>query len=489
MKQTFAVILILSLVHLCVGQATLMKVKNKTYKTTEEVNVKGQVGYLEVLENRQNPQSRKIQVKYIWLRSLAENPSEPVVYLEGAGGTSTWQAEDPQELTYWLELLKVSDLIFVDRRGTKDKQLEYRWKGDFPENFFVSEEAANLHYQNMAAASLKVFEEQGVDIQGHTIESHAQDVHELMELLEIDQYAIFGFSFGSHIGMAAMQLFPDEIVRAIFAGADAPNQSFNYPRYLDLHIEKIAQMVAADTSLRQQIPDFTALVEKVMGKLTEKPVTVTVRNPLTLKKMPVKIGAFGLGLILRLDIDDYNDIPVIPRLLYTLDQGNTDILTWFVQKRFKYSLGIPGNGINQQLASGVDPTRWATIEQQAAESIFGQAVNFPFSAVKDHWIDPSMSFDPSLPLETDIPTLFVTGTLDCRTPVAQVEETMKGFPNAVHVKVENAGHEQAYWDREVNDEIIPAFLRGEEIKKTEVYYADLKFIPVTGEGSGHPSLK
>ncbi|MEL6625873.1 MAG: alpha/beta hydrolase [Bacteroidota bacterium] len=489
MKQTFTVILILCLVHLCAGQASLVKVKNKTYKTTKEVNVKGQVGYLEVLENRQNPRSRKIQVKYIWLKSLAENPTAPVVYLEGGGGTSTWQAEDPQELTYWLELLKTSDLIFVDRRGTKDKKLEYRWKGNFPENFFVSEQAADLHYQNMAAAALKAFEERGVDVKGHTIESHAQDVHELMGALGIDRYAIFGFSFGSHIGMAAMQLFPDEIVRAIFAGADAPNQSFNYPRYLDLHIEKIAQMVAADTSLRQQIPDFTALVTKVMDKLAATPVTVTVRNPLTLKKMPVKIGAFGLGLILRLDIDDYNDIPVIPRLLYTLDQGNTDILAWFVQKRLKYSLGVTGNGLNQQLASGVDPARWATIEQQAAESLFGHAVNFPFSAVKDHWIDQSMSFDPSIPVETDIPTLFITGTLDCRTAVAQVDETMKGFQHAVHVKVENAGHEQAYWDREVNDEIIPAFLRGEKIKKTEVYYADLKFIPVTGAGTGHPSLE
>ena len=75
-----------------------------------------------------------------------------------------------------------------------------------------------------------------------------------------------------------------------------------------------------------------------------------------------------------------------------------------------------------------------------------------------------MSFDSSTPLKTDIPTLFITGTLDCRTPVAQVEETMKGFSDVRHIRVVNAGHEQSLWNKETFDESIPDFLSGKEVK-------------------------
>ena len=93
-----------------------------------------------------------------------------------------------------------------------------------------------------------------------------------------------------------------------------------------------------------------------------------------------------------------------------------------------------------------------------------------------------------IPVKTKIPTLFITGTLDCRTPVEQVEVTMKGFGNAIHVKVKNAGHEQAQWDAEVADQLIPSFIKGEPLETTNVYYSDIEFIPLNGEASGHPSI-
>ena len=101
------------------------------------------------------------------------------------------------------------------------------------------------------------------------------------------------------------------------------------------------------------------------------------------------------------------------------------------KRRIALAIGLPGQGINQQLASGASEERWSAIEKEAQESIFGNVVNFPFSAVKDSWPKTELSFDSSIPIKTEIPTLFITGTLDCRTPVAQVEETTKEFKKAI----------------------------------------------------------
>ena len=86
-------------------------------------------------------------------------------------------------------------------------------------------------------------------------------------------------------------------------------------------------MVAEDPVISKDIPDFRALVERVMEQLAQNPAVVSIKNPLTGKKMNLKVGAFGLALILRLDIDDSYDIPVIPRLLYAIEQGDYDMLT------------------------------------------------------------------------------------------------------------------------------------------------------------------
>lgn len=490
MKKISAIVLVILLSNLHVtGQAKLVNVKSRTFKTTSGVDVEGNVGYLEVPENRNNPASRTIKLKYVHLKSLSENPATPIIYLEGGGGVGTTEAYNQKYLDDRLEYLEVADFIFLDRRGATDKSLTYIWKDDYPTDFFVSEENANQHYQQVAKVALEKFAQKKIDVTGYNIEEHAKDVNDLMSLLGFNTYTLFGFSYGSHIGMTVMKLFPDHVERAVMVGADAPNQAFNYPSHLDDHIAKIATLVEQDSTLNMTATDFLTLVNSAMNKLKEQPATVTVKNPLTRKKINLPIGAFGLGLILRLDIDDAYDIPAIPRLLYSINSGDYSMLTWFVQKRMILALGLPGQGINQQLASGVSPVRWSTIEKEARESLFGNVVNFPFSAVKDHWIDNELSFDPTVPMTTQIPTLFISGTLDCRTPVQQVDEIMKGFVNAGHVKVENAGHEQAQWDSDVANTIIPAFLKGGTAKSTNAYYSGIEFIPVTGEASGHPSIK
>lgn len=488
-KILIALLGTLILTNFSFGQSNLIHIKSKKFKTSEGLKVEGQVGYLEVPENRNDLSSRKIQLKYVYLKSLSKKPASPVVYLEGGDGLSTWEADSPKDLQDRIDLLEVADLILLDRRGSSDEALTYIWQEDFPTDFFISEDIANQHYQKVAKAALEKFNQQQVDVSGYNIEEHAKDVNDLMTALGYNKYTVFGFSYGSHIGMTVMKLFSDQVDRAILVGADAPNQAFNFPKYLDQHVKIIGDLVELDSTLDMTSIAFEKLVNDTMQKLKENPVSVIIKNPLTRKEMELKIGDFGLALILRLDIDDYYDIPVIPRLLYSINNGDYSLLTWFVQRRIALAIGLPGQGINQQLASGASEERWSAIEKEAQESIFGNVVNFPFSAVKDSWPKTELSFDPSIPIKTEIPTLFITGTLDCRTPVAQVEETTKEFKKAIHVRVKNAGHEQAQWDSEVANTIIPSFIKGQLVETTNAYYSDIEFIPLKGKATGHPSLE
>ncbi len=472
-----------------IAQGENLTIKAKKYKTSDKSVIEGEVGYLTVPENRSNPESRAIKVKFIRLKSLNANPQEPIIYLEGGGGSCTWQAESPKDLTDWLPILEVADLIFVDRRGTDDRKLIHIQKGEFPKDFFVSEEAATSYYQSFVKEGLQAFNEKEVDVFGYNLEDHAADIHALTNALNIDTYSIFGFSFGTSIGMTLLKLYPENISNAVFVSADGPGQSFNYPSHLDKHFQKIADLSNQSEIINPDIPDLNQLLNKVMEKLEQDPAVVTIKHPLNKKSMDVKIGSFGLALILRLDIDDYYDIPVIPRLLYSINQGDYSLLQWFVQKRITLALGLPGNGLNQGIASGMSSERKCRILQEAEESPFGNSVNFPFGAAIDAWPEVNLSFDTSVPITSDVRTLFVTGDLDCRTPVEQVNELQAGFSNAIHLVVKNAGHEKALWNVPVFDEAIPKFLQGEDVSERKITLKRKEFIPVQGNAEGHPSLK
>ncbi|MEO9870030.1 alpha/beta hydrolase [Ekhidna sp.] len=483
----FIGVLIVSLSN-AFGQGKL-NLKQKKFKTTGESIISGDVGYLTVPENRLNPESRKIKIKFIRLKSLSKNPKEPILYLEGGGGASTSEAENPKFLDDWLSILEVADLILIDRRGTEDRKLIHIQKDGYPENFLVSEDAANKYYQKFTKEALSSFEKKGIDVQGYNIVEHAKDVHELTTALGIDRYSIFGFSFGTSIGMTMMKLYKEKIVNAVLVSADGPGQSFNYPSYLDHHFQKIAQMANQDEAINEEVPDLSKLLIRVMDKLTNEPAVVNVKHPLNKKSIQVKVGSYGLGMILRLDIDDVSDIPVIPRLLHSIDQGDHSILQWFVQKRIRYAIGLPGHGINQGIVSGASPERWARIQHEAKESLFGNVVNFPFSSAVPAWPETDLSFDTSEPLQSDVRTLFITGDLDCRTPVEQVDELTKGFSNSTHLVVKNAGHEQAKWAGAIWNGAIPQFFKGEDVSGIKAAYTkEIKFISVTGPAKGHPSL-
>jgi hypothetical protein len=43
-------------------------------------------------------------------------------------------------------------------------------------------------------------------------------------------------------------------------------------------------------------------------------------------------------------------------------------------------------------------------------------------------------------VHSDVPTLFISGTLDGRTPPENAEEVRRGFPHSYQVLIEGAGH-------------------------------------------------
>jgi pimeloyl-ACP methyl ester carboxylesterase len=470
--------------------ARMIEKKDTLFKAADGTIIKAVTGILEVPENRRAPNPRSIRVKYVWLKSLVASPAAPLIYLAGGpGNTCTWQAADPDYLSDWIPYLRICDVILYDQRGTADEDIVWYWKGDYPENFLVSAEAASDHYRTMAKQALPVFEQRGIDILGYTTNENAHDIEELRIALHIDTISILGFSYGTHLGLKLIELYGDHIRNAVLAGVEGMDHTFDYPLLMDMHFGKLAGIMRRDKQLSKDIPNLEKLLERVMRKLDQQPMEVPIEDPMTGKPMKVKVGSFGLALVLRLDMGDATDLPVVPRLIYSIDKGDPSILKWFIQKRIIMAYGIPGMSIMMDMASGASANRQKQIEEEAGKSLFKNVANFPFYDLIPVWPAVSAAPDHTIPIISEVRTLLISGEYDYNTPPAQAEEIKWGFCDATHLVVRNAGHEQLLNNQAIK-KAIAEFLRGKDVGKTYATYNKLQFIPVnTGNSKlSHPAI-
>ena len=184
-------------------------------------------------------------------------------------------------------------------------------------------------------------------------------------------------------GPEYLQRYADDFTRPLdFKWPQDPNPAKTQQR-LD-QFRKLGLMAANDPGIAPHVPDLTSLLKSVLAKLEHKSMMVTIVDSKSGEPVQVPVGKFGLQLILRFDIGDARDLPIFPKLLYTIDQGDPSVLQRFLQKRFTMFNG----GINVLMwvmdgASGASPERWARIHAEAKQSAFGNAMNFPYPQVKD----------------------------------------------------------------------------------------------------------
>ncbi len=464
-----------------------LEMTRKTLETTGGRKIEADAGALWVAENRAAAASRRIPIRFLRLRSTAARPRAPLFYLAGGPG-DRGVSESNAAMDRWVRFLDHGDVVLVDQRGVGDPDLRYGWDGPPPMAFFLDADSARAHMREMFDRAGGAFRARGVDLAGYTTAESATDLEELREALAAPKLSLLAFSYGTHLACAYLRRFGDRVEDAVLLGVEGPDQTWKLPAAMDAQFESLAKLAAADARIAKQVPDLLALHDRVVAKLAREPMRIPVAAPGGRDTLLVPVGPFGLRLIMRVDIGDATDLPVFPRLLWSIDQGDPSVLAWFLRKRAGFGMGLSGMNVAMDLASGVSPERRATIERQAATSRFADVVNFPYGTEDDSWGVPDLGDDFRSPVHTNARILIVSGSLDFNTPPSQGDEFAKGAPNATQILVENAGHEQTFWQ---NDDALPVvldFLAGRDVRKRKITYPALRFIPLAGADPRHPSV-
>jgi pimeloyl-ACP methyl ester carboxylesterase len=137
----------------------------------EGQNVTAELGRLVVRENRNNPKTNLIELAFVRLKSTAEKPGYPVVYLDGGPGSSAINiARVPDYMRAFMKLREIGDVILLDQRGVgRSKPNLSRLSSEaLPLDVFADNNVALRAYKERAVAAATYFRSQGVDIQATT---------------------------------------------------------------------------------------------------------------------------------------------------------------------------------------------------------------------------------------------------------------------------------------------------------------------------------
>ncbi len=450
---------------------------------------RAEVGHLTVPENRSRPDSRAIHVACARLKSTAAVPKATVIYLAGGPGEP---ATDMVEGSGWEPLLAVADLVLLDQRGTGRSTPWLTWTPEdlTPEGVFLDHETMVDALVVAGQATAAHFREQGVDLTGYTTVESARDVDELRAALGLEQVSLLAHSYGTHLALEVLRSSGAHVERAVLVGTAGPDDMHKLPADLDAHWRKLAKLVAADETLGRQIPDLEGLLRKVLEQLEEEPLEVTVTDPASHAPLIVPFGPNGLRLVLLKDMGDVSDIPVLPRLLHDLERGDTRLLRWFVQKRYDQMRSVNAMTFVMRGASGASAERWKEIDEQAPASLFGRARILPPPEMCAALGVPDLGPAFRASVTSEVPVLFVSGTLDGNTPPEQAEAVRRGFPRSAHLVVENGGHEDLLDNPEVRSRIV-RFLSRETVEDAHIQAPAIRFVPLGDEPSpvAHPALE
>lgn len=431
--------------------------------------VQGEIGRVAVPVNRSRPDGAHLEIAFVRYATTHPEPGPPVFVLAGGPGGSGIDeaailASHPQ-----IRLLEQRDVIGVDQRGTG------RTGPALTENV-PTQESPRSHLRTFdrdvlveaskeaAATTASHWRRRGVDLASFNTRESADDLDAVRRALGLPQIALWGASYGSHLGLTYLRRHGEHVERAIFLRLEGPDHTFKLPSQVQARLEHLHRLAAGDDTASHLLEG--GLLEVVARRLHE-----LERQPLRveLDARALHLGPLDLQIAVARSLGSIEAISELPARLRRLEEGDG---RWLAEQALDHRQpSVHALVLAMDCASGASAERHRRLQAEAADpaNLLQDALLAPLypEACRSAGIAP---LDPTFrePVHHDAPILLVSGTLDARTPPTNAEELLPTLPGAVHVVVENAAHESREWMSPEFRDLVQAFLRGEDVAPSRV---------------------
>ena len=448
----------------------------ETYDKQQQVEA--ELGRMTVPENRLLRRAKTVELVFVRFKSTAARPGSPIVFLSGGPGASGINEARGAAFPLLMALRDVADVIVPDQRGTglSRPALVCTRTWDFPLDKPGDPAEWMILAQERLRACAREVRAQGIDLGGYNTRESAHDVEALRRALGADKVSLWGVSYGTHLALMVVRRHGSSLDRVILTGVNGPDHlMLKLPSTVQEQLVKLDRLFKADARVSALVPDVQGLLKRLLDRLEKQPVTAAATDPRTKEKLTVALSKWDLQFHTAAPLTQTWGLMGMPTFFHALAQDDFGPLA---QRALEFRRSQVGSMMAWMMlsASGATRERLRRVGREAGETLFGNAINFPFPEITKALGERALGPEFRAPVRSNVPALFISGTLDGRTPVANADEVSKGFPRAEHIVVEGASHgyDLFYFTPEVKQAMLD-FLRGQRLTTHRVTLQSFPF--------------
>jgi pimeloyl-ACP methyl ester carboxylesterase len=411
-------------------------------------------GFLSVPESRANPGGRKIKIAVARARAQSPSPrADPLVYLIGGPGGSAVASAVP--LTGF-GLNRDRDVIFIDQRGTlhSDPLLSC------PEIDHFMDDSAGMSVQAQSTADKDLdavracrtrLASDGYDLSAYNTTENAADIADLRTALKIDQWNIYGVSYGSDLALQLLRDHPEGI-RSVVVDSLLPPQTNALTQWWPNAAEglrAIFDACAAQQGCAAAYPVLSQEFTTAVQRLAKAPLSVEVPPSGAQPGRRVVIDGYRLANLVVQASLTAGSYATLPQTIHAVANGDGIAAARTVLA----AIPPPGGGYGliygvfcREDAALTDPAAALAAARQALPDLPVEVLSLTPQAPR--LFDECAIWDVGRadaavqePARSNVPVLLLTGTFDAVTPPSQADEAAATLPHSRVVRFPGLGHD------------------------------------------------
>lgn len=404
-------------------------------------SVAARCGHFEVPENPAAPAGRRIALHVAVIPALrSRDRADPVFVISGGPGQA---ASD-----FYLAMAQVfgrirrdHDIVLIDQRGTgRSNKLNCPLPND---SDLTEADPAQIRTHTEKCLSALTG-----DPRFYTTSIAVEDMDAVRSALGYERANLYGISYGTRVAQQYARRYPGRVRSMVLDGVVPPTMALGPRIALDAQaaLDGIFERCAQTRECAQTFPELAQTFNALQVRLRERPLDLTIPDPLTAQPLPLRFGAAELNGAVRMLTYSDETASTLPLLLHDAQVNDRPAALAAQFEMVKRSMQNQlAYGMHFSVVCSEDAPRWSQ-ENVAREALEATYIGADFMdvmrAVCEGWPRGVVHEDFMQPLHTDIPVLALSGQMDPVTPPAYAELALEHFGNSRHLVLSGQGHGQ-----------------------------------------------
>jgi pimeloyl-ACP methyl ester carboxylesterase len=402
-----------------------------------------QFAFLTVPEDHENPDGRLLKLAIVFIKSANGNPeSDPVIHLSGGPGGKSISIDRINAFKNH-PFSQNRDLIFIDFRGIgfsepafcpelQEGILQVLFLNLFPY------EATEITIKHFSDCFVKLKAE-GINLSKYNSAAVVKDLEMLRIALDIEQWNLWGISYGTRVAQTYLRDFP-ESVRCVIMDSPVPmgyatwgEETRNYQNSLSAFFNACKESPECNNAF----PDMEGRFYHAMHSLKENPISFKYKNgPDGL----VHYNFYNIHVVIQQFLYNPAYYPLIPWLIKGIEEKSEDIFKNLTPQFEDIILNFSDAMLVTvcKYDNGLILSDYKLEPNDPLHDALNYFDNFVLMMKQIDFI--SQDSLEALPVISEKPSLILTGSIDPITPPIYAHFLKQSLPNSFLFEFPGRGH-------------------------------------------------